>query len=111
MLNMYDIGIPIPADFFKQIYAEIRKIKLLFQERFILDHDINGDHNKLTLREIKVNLLQDKSPFPMNWDKGAAEIPKDGGILFFNNGALTFARNTNKGIKQSILGVWNVGYQ
>ena len=92
MLSAFITTSPTPADYFKNIFSNLRQIKTLFEERYILDHYLNetdtadtDGHNKLTMKSITVNMFTDKMPYPMNWTTGEAEIPDDTGILFVKN--------------------------
>jgi hypothetical protein len=89
MLDELITSTPYPTDYFNQIFANIRAVKNLFQERYELDHKINttdtaltDGHNRLTFKTITINMYADQTPYPMNWTTGVAEIPYQAGILF-----------------------------
>ena len=108
MLSAFITTSPTPADYFKNIFSNLRQIKDLFEERYILDHYLNDTdtadtdgHNQLTMMSITVDMFTDKMPYPMNWNTGEAELPDDTGILFVKNvsGAekLCFATHNSSG--------------
>ncbi|PKL19569.1 MAG: hypothetical protein CVV49_00600 [Spirochaetae bacterium HGW-Spirochaetae-5] len=43
MLNEYNTSRPLPSDYFRDIYSNLRMAKLLFKERFILDHHFSNN--------------------------------------------------------------------
>ena len=116
MLSQFITTSPTPADYFKNIFSNLRQIKELFEERYILDHYLNetdtadtDGHNKLTMKAITVDMFTDKMPYPMNWETGEAELPDNTGILFVKNvsGAerLCFATKNSAGtLTENIIG-------
>jgi hypothetical protein len=114
MLNEYKTSTPLPTDYFSQVFANIRLIRTLFEERYILDHSLNktdlnpsDGHNKLTLKEITVDLYSDKMPYPMNQEKGLSELPSEATILFFKNVSgthkLCYANKINGVLKETMI--------
>ncbi len=89
MQSEYKLSTPYPTDYFSQIFANLRLVKEMFEERYTLDHHLNetdtaltDGHDKLTMKGITVNTLADKMPYPMNPTTGIAELPANGAILF-----------------------------
>ena len=89
MLSEYKISTPYPTDYFSQVFANIRLIKILFDERYTLDHHLNDSdkllsdgHNRLTMKGITVDMYSEKMPYPMNPTTGVAQLPSSGVILF-----------------------------
>jgi len=114
MLNEYKTSTPLPTDYFSQVFANIRLIRTLFEERYILDHSLNktdvnpiDGHNWLTMKEITVDLLSDKMPYPMNHVTGLAELPAEAIILFFKNvngtHKLCYANKINGVLRETII--------
>ena len=88
MFNSLNTSSPLPTEYASEIYANLRLIKSLFEERYSLDHYLNPTdtnptdaHNKVTLKPIVPDLYKDKMPFPMNWEAGIAEMLNDTGII------------------------------
>ena len=114
MLSAFITTSPTPADYFKNIFSNLRQVKALFEERYILDHYLNttdtantDGHNKLTIKAITVDMFTDKMPYPMNWTTGESELPSNTGILFVKNvsGAqrLCFATKNSSGTLTEII--------
>lgn len=115
MHSEYLTSTPRPTDYFSQIYANLRLIKQLFEERYILDHHMNMDddtdsdgHDKITIQGITVDMYADSRPYPMNWITGIAQLPESGTILFCkkvgNNNKLCYAcKDINGNLKEIIL--------
>jgi hypothetical protein len=89
MLTPYSTTTPRDTDYISAIYAELRLVKKLFEERYILDHRMNVDdtadtdaHNKLTMAGITVDMYEDQKPYVMNYGTMVAELPANGTILF-----------------------------
>jgi len=89
MLTPYSTTTPRNIDFLSDIYTELRLIKQLFEERYILDHHMNmintadtDAHNKVTMKGITVNMYADGEPYVMNYGTMVAQLPANGTILF-----------------------------
>jgi hypothetical protein len=87
MLNEYLLSTPRPTDYFSQIFANLREIKSLFDERYTLDHEIPATisesyHNTATMCGLEVNTSIDNSPYRMNDLTGQAELPANCVVVF-----------------------------
>lgn len=114
MFDEYKTTTPYPTDYLSQIFSNIRQIKNLFEERYTLDHHLNGSdkslsdgHNKLTMKAITVDMYIDKSPYPINPATGIAQLPDNGAILFCKlvNGShkLAYSVKDNTGTVKEII--------
>ena len=114
MHSIYNVSTPFPTDYFSQIFANLRLIKTLFEERYTLDHYLNDEdlnptdgHNKVTMKGITVNMLEDRMPYPLNPETGTAQLPANAGIVFNKivegNSKLCFATKDKNGTLTEII--------
>ena len=89
MLTPYSITTPRNTEEISTFFAELRLIKELFEERYMLDHFMNVDdtddidgHNRLVMYGIEVDMYAEDQPYVMNYRTGITQLPENSSMIF-----------------------------
>lgn len=96
MLSLWNPAIPRKANWFYDVFKELRTVKGLFRERFELDHysesaedptdpTCDGYHKYITLKPIVPNLLPTYPPgdlYPVDWVNEVVKQPTNSGTIY-----------------------------